>query len=171
MAATITSLKSGSAAVGLPLLSRGEQKLRPKRLPVKARRADGEGADQPVIAAATPVQYEMLSTVRYRIEGRSYTGLVVGIAHDEPIRYDIRRVRPAKGQRKSANKAAGRAGDRVSFGVPHGDVVALVSAPPPGPRIVLSDLPPEPPARLPADAPRAGRFGILARFFGSEIPD
>jgi len=69
----------------------------------------------------------LLSTVRYRVGGRAFAGTVIGIAHDEPLRYDIRRVPAARSKRGSA--------DRVSFGVPQGDIEALLAPPPAGQKV------------------------------------
>jgi hypothetical protein len=54
--------------------------------------------------------YKLRSTVRYRIKGRTLTGDIVGIAHGEPLRYDIRPLHGVDGEPNAV--------DRVSFGVP-----------------------------------------------------
>ena len=73
--------------------------------------------------------YRLRSTVRYRIKGRTVTGAIVGIARGEPLRYDIRRLDGADGERDAV--------DRVSFGVPQGDIEQLLAPPPDSQRVIV----------------------------------
>jgi hypothetical protein len=128
------------------------------RLPAAVRTSRGSDA-APVPAEkppAKPARFELRATVRYRIEGRVLSGTIVGIAHDDPLRYDIRRASTAGGKHRSLY--------RTSFGVPHDDVEKMLAPPPEGERLlVLSDLPPEPPAPVGQGAPQPARRGFLAQ--------
>ena len=82
--------------------------------------------------SAGPMQYALRSVVRYRIDGQVLTGMIVGISHDAPLRYDIRRDQ-------------GVDGAPISFAVPHQDVEELLAPPAKSEKvIVLSGFRPEP---------------------------
>lgn len=114
--------------------------------------------------SAVPPQHEhvgrfnLRSTVTYRVEGRSLCGQIIGISLGGPVRYDIRRMSGPNGKRE---KAA-----RISYGVPHEDIEKLV-VPPPGNQkiIVLSDLPPEPPALVGQGTQRPEHKGFFAQLW------
>jgi hypothetical protein len=97
------------------------------------------------------------STVRYRVDGRAITGIIVGISHFDGFRYDIRPLQSAKSRTPA----------RISFGVAHEDIEKLISPPPHNQEvIVLSDLPPDTPQPVEEEPPRAAHnwlFGPAAR--------
>lgn len=133
------------------------------RLPRKPRAKRVAKSGSVVEPSGAPVRYGLRSTVRYRVEGRALTGIVVGVALDEPPRYDVRRLPGANGKRRPAA--------RVSFGVPHGDIEELLALPPDDRSlIVLSDLPPEPRASIGQEASSSARRSFLAQLLGRHGP-
>ena len=76
--------------------------------------------------------------MRYRVDRRPTTGVVIGISHIDGFRYDIRPL--------VSGKPNSRVPARISFGVAHEDIEKLVAPAPDNQEvIVLSDLPPETP--------------------------
>jgi hypothetical protein len=153
MSASITPLKS---AVERPEeatvdgheapLHAPEPALKPSR-PTRrsARTAEARKSTRPV----SRPQYELRSTVRYRVGGRPLTGTIVGVSHTDPIRYDIVCEKRAH--------AKGKKGRVVSYYIPHEDIDGMLRPPPSQSVLVLEDLPPEPPAL--AAAARKARKG------------
>src|SRR4051812_15376373 len=104
MNAYVTTLKTargpgaGRAPFGKIAAANGGSPVSRLPAPVRASRT-GDAARAPVAEPpAKPARFELRSTVRYRIEGRVLTGTIVGIAHDDPLRYDIRRAQTAGGK-------------------------------------------------------------------------
>jgi len=150
----VTPSDSAQTARAEPAADRVRLKRKPPRLQLAA----------PVSAAdslSKPDRFELCSTVRYRVDGHTHTGIVIGISHGESLRYDIRRPFNANGKSKRP--------PRVSFGVPHKDVEKLIEPPPNTQKIiVLSELPPEPPAPVGQGGSRPGYKRLLAQLFGTE---
>jgi hypothetical protein len=161
MSASIATLKTKRRPSVEPASSDVVRPGAAKRLarePSHGRRARSAAAAE---TPAIPEVYELRSTVRYRGDGRALNGIVVGIAHDEPLRYDIRRLLGQNGKGKPASD--------ISFGVPHGRIERLLAPPPPDEKVVvLSDLPPEPTAPVGQGAPRPAHKRLLAQLLGPE---
>jgi hypothetical protein len=162
MNAYVTTLKTtrgpnaGRAPFGKIAVANGGSPVSRLPAPVRASRDSDAAPPSGAATPAKPARFELRSTVRYRIEGRVLSGTIVGIAHDDPLRYDIRRAQTAGGKRRSLY--------RTSFGVPHDDIEKVLTPPPESERLlVLSDLPPEPPAPVGQGAPRPARRGFLAQ--------
>jgi hypothetical protein len=131
----------------------------------KAGHAAGVTVVQPTAVRTRRMElpsYALRSTVRYRTKGRTVTGSIIGIAHGEPLRYDIRCLDGADGERNAA--------DRVSFGVPQADIERLIAPPPDSQKvIVLGDHPSRPPAPTGQGEPRPVHRSFLAELLGIHV--
>jgi hypothetical protein len=103
---------------------------------------------------APPARYRLRSKVRFRWAGRIMTGVIVGIAHGEPARYDIRRIAGGAGRNTSLP---------VSFGVPHEAVARVLALPPAEDVLVMTDMLWELRDRPAPVEPARRRRGIIAQ--------
>lgn len=125
--------------------------------------AGSTAPDSAAPASANVGRFELRSTVAYRVEGRCLSGVIIGISLGGSVRYDIRCLSRGHGKRGTAT--------RVSHGVPHEDIEKLLVPPPDNQKIiVLSDLPPEPPAPVGQGAPRPEHKGFFAHLWRTERP-
>jgi hypothetical protein len=130
-------------------------------IPNKTRLHDaptGDGVQTASVSTPSqkPSRFALRSTVRYRVDRRPATGIIVGISHFDGFRYDIRPLHSAKSRTPAP----------VSFGVAHEDIEKLIAPPPDNQEvIVLSDLPPDTPQPVEQEAPRVAHnwlFGPAA---------
>jgi hypothetical protein len=145
MSASVTPLKSAAERPGEATVAGNETALHAaepaEAAPKPSRRVRRTARTAPSPKATRPVprpQYELRSTVRYRVGGRPLTGTVVGISHTDPVRYDI--------ACESRARAKGKKGRTVSYYISHEDIDGMLRPAPKQPVLVLEDLPPEPSA-------------------------
>jgi len=134
----------------------GDRKPTAVQVPARLLRPRGDrGALAPTRTSASPPQYLLRSTVRFHWEGRAYVGTIVGVAHDDPVRYDIRRDEKPRSTRRPIQ--------RIVFGVPHCAIERCFAPPRPEDKVTVIDdlLLKAPPAA--ALRPRPERRDFLAQ--------